>query len=265
VESLARLPRRATSPPSLPCASGQDRGRTRRGPLEKLGSVACALGEPCDMSATALFAPMVFVLAAIGAVAVALASQRTSRPERLLSRPDTGATVGVGTVRAVAEAAECLVVDVESVSGERFVGRLRRSADPVVSTLRPGVVVLVAFDPDVRERLTLADDIAAVRAEFDRMLIGKGLLTTDKLDLIRYGIRSRGVVTGMRHTGTRREDHCEVDVDLMVRRPGGGQFPAHDRTLVPTSSVAEVEPGCVVDAYYRRDDESVVAVCVPPC
>lgn len=158
-----------------------------------------------------------------------------------------------------------VVVEVESVSGTRFVGRLRRSADPVVSTLRPGAVVLVTFDPVARERLSLASDIAAVSAEFDHMLIGKGLLTRAKLDLIRHGVRSRGVVTGMRATGNQREDHREVEIDLMVRRPGGGQFPAHERTLVPASSLADVTPGCVIDAYYRRDDESAVAVCVPPC
>jgi hypothetical protein len=158
-----------------------------------------------------------------------------------------------------------VVVDVESVSGQQFVGRLRPSADPLLAELRPGVVLLVEFDPDEREQLSLADDIAAVRAEFDRMLIGKGLLTNGQLDLIRHGVRSSGVVTGMRTTGTQREDHREVELDLMVRRPGGGQFPAHERTLVPASSLTDVRPGCVIDAYYRRGDESVVAVCVPPC
>jgi hypothetical protein len=212
-----------------------------------------------------MFAVPILLFAAMGVLAVALPSRRASRPAAVLSRSDTDAAVGVGTVRAVTETSETLVVDVESVSGQRFVGRLRRSADPVVSTLRPGTVVLVSFDPHVRERLSLADDIAAVHAEFDRMLVGKGLLTKDKLDLIRHGVRSRGIVTGMRTTGTQREDHREVEIDLMVRRPGGGQFPAHERTLVPVSSLAEVTPGCIIDTYYRRDDESVIAVCVPPC
>jgi hypothetical protein len=216
------------------------------------------------MSDSVLIALLILVGAAIGALSATVSSRRTDRPATLPCRPDTAATVGIGTVRTVTETSKSIVVDVESVSGQRFVGRLRRSADPVVSTLRPGTVVLVTFDPDVRERLSLADDIAAVSAEFDRMLIGKGLLTTDKLDLIRHGVRSRGVVTGMRATGAQREDHREVEIDIMVRRPGGGQFPAHERTLVPASSLAEVKPGCVIDAYYRREDESVVAVCVPP-
>jgi hypothetical protein len=211
-----------------------------------------------------LIALLTLVGVAIGALCIGLPPRRAARPATLPKRSGTGAAIGIGTVRAGTDASTALVVDVESVSGQRFVGRLRRSTDPAVSTLRPGVVVLVTFDPDVRERLSLADDIAAVSAEFDRMLIGKGLLTDDKLELIRHGVRSRGVVTGMRTTGTAREDHREVEIDLMVRRPGGGQFPAHERTLVPASSLAEVKPGCVIDAYYRRDDETVVAVCVPP-
>ena len=146
------------------------------------------------MSASLQFALLILVGAALGALAIAVKSRPTDRPELLAGRPDAGATVGIGIVRTVTEA---VVVDVESVSGERFVGRLRRSTDPVVSTLRPGIVVLVSFDPDVRERLSLADDICAVRAEFDRMLISKGLLTKDKLDLIRHGVRSSGVVTLM--------------------------------------------------------------------
>ena len=68
----------------------------------------------------------------------------------------------------------------------------------------------------------------------------------------------------MRTTGDAREDYREVELDLMVRRPEGGQFPAHETTLVPASALTEVAPGCVVDAYYRRGDESSVAVCVPP-
>lgn len=118
--------------------------------------------------------------------------------------------------------------------------------------------------PAERDRLRLADDISAVRADFDRMLLRKGLVTTGQLDLIRHGTRSRGVVTGMRATGGAREDYREVELDLMVTRPEGGQFPAHETTLVPASSLADVAPGSVVDAYYRRGDESAVAVCVSP-
>ncbi len=68
----------------------------------------------------------------------------------------------------------------------------------------------------------------------------------------------------MRTTGEAREDYREVELDLMVSRPEGGQFPAHETALVPASALAEVAPGSVVDAYYRRGDESAVAVCVPP-
>jgi hypothetical protein len=134
----------------------------------------------------------------------------------------------------------------------------------VPSDLHPGVVLLVAFDPAARERLSLASDIVAVRSEFDQMLVRKGLVTHGQLELIRHGTKSRGVVTGMRTTGEAREDHREVELDLMVSRPEGGQFPAHETALVPASALAEVAPGSVVEAYYRRGDESAVAVCVPP-
>jgi hypothetical protein len=200
--------------------------------------------------------------AAVGAVYVRARGRTRGRAERVGAPAASCDSVAIGTVRTVAG---LITVDVESVSGHRFVGRLRRNVDdPAVAGLRPGVVLLVAFDPDARERLSLADDISAVRAAFDQMLVRKGLVTSAQLALIRHGTRSRGVVTAMRPTGEAREDYREVELDLMVSRPEGGQFPAHETTLIPGSALAEVTPGSVVATYYRHGDESAVAVCVPP-
>ncbi len=53
------------------------------------------------------------------------------------------------------------------MSGETFIGKLARcDSDPDVSMLRPGLVVLVAFDPDAREQLSLPDDVLAVQASW---------------------------------------------------------------------------------------------------
>jgi hypothetical protein len=210
------------------------------------------------MPVTLLITFVFLAFAAIGAALVGALARRRGRVGALPA-PDAGQAVGIGTVRTIAGP---ITVDVESVSGQRFVGRLRRGdGDP---ELRPGVVLLVAFDPDAREHLSLADDIVAVRSAFDQMLIRKGLVTPDQLELIRHGTRSQGVVTAMRTTGEAREDYREVELDLMVRKPEGGQFPAHETTLIPESSLTDVTPGSVVDAYYRSGDESAVAVCVPP-
>ena len=120
-------------------------------------------------------------------------------------------------------------------------------------------------DPEeAGERLVTAADMLAVRAAFDQMLVRKGLVTGDQLDLIRHGTKSRGVVTGMRTTGTSREDYREVELDVMVRKPGGGQFPAHQIALIPASSLAKVSPGSIIDTYYRLGRKPAVAVCVPP-
>jgi hypothetical protein len=114
------------------------------------------------------------------------------------------------------------------------------------------------------ERLATDDDMVAIRSEFDRMLIAKGLVTNGQIELIRHGTRSRAVVTGMRTTGHAREDFREVELDVMVNRPGGGQFAAHERALIPESAITRVTPGSIVDTYYRSSDESAVAVCVSP-
>jgi hypothetical protein len=114
------------------------------------------------------------------------------------------------------------------------------------------------------ERLATATEMLAVRAVFDQMLVRKGLVTGDQLDLIRHGTKSRGVVTAMRTTGASREDYREVELDVMVRKPGGGQFPAHQIALIPASSLAKVSPGSIIDTYYRLGRESAVAVCVSP-
>ncbi|BBX99251.1 hypothetical protein AWC15_17635 [Mycobacterium lacus] len=81
-----------------------------------------------------------------------------------------GPIVGVGTVvdndeSATASGERQIWVEVASVHGDTFVGRLvHDDGDPDVATLRPGLVVLVAFDPAARERLSLPDDMLAVRA-----------------------------------------------------------------------------------------------------
>jgi hypothetical protein len=126
---------------------------------------------------------------------------------------------------------------------------------------------ITTIEPDqdeAGERLITAADMLAVRAAFDQMLVRKGLVTGDQLDLIRHGTRSRAVVTGMRTTGESREDYREVILDVIVRKAGGGQFPAHETALIPASSLAKVSPGSVIDTYYRLGREPAVAVCVSP-
>ncbi len=76
-------------------------------------------------------------------------------------------------------------------------------------------------------------------------------------------VRSRGVIVGLRLTGDFTADCHEVELDLMVTRPDGGQFPAHETTLIPESSLANFTPGSIVDTYYRPGDESSVAVADP--
>lgn len=82
------------------------------------------------------------------------------------SRDAEGRTVGVGTVRTVAGQRQ-VFVEVVAVSGETFIGRLARCEDGLDgSVLRPGLVVLVAFDPAAREELSLPDDVLAVHASW---------------------------------------------------------------------------------------------------
>ena len=196
----------------------------------------------------------VLAVIGVGIAATLLLSRSVASPKANVA-PD----VGIGTVRQITDV---ITMEVESVTGVRFTGRLRD--DAVASTLRPGAVLMVAFDPAAREHLSLADDMLAVRAVFDQMLVDKGLLTGHQLDLIRHGTRSRGVVTGMWTTGETREDYREVELDVMVSRPDGGQFAVHETALIPASSMAKVSPGSVIDTYYRPGDESGIAVSVPP-
>lgn len=78
-------------------------------------------------------------------------------------RRDAGnRTVGVGTVRKVKRQA---FIEVVAVSGETFIGKLARCDGGLdLSVLRPGLLVLVAFDPTAREELSLPDDVLAVHA-----------------------------------------------------------------------------------------------------
>ncbi len=221
---------------------------------QNLGSVAGTATHAEGMVDATL---LTFILSgcALGGAAVGMVRTRRSPPAR---HP----VLGIGTVCVVSSR---VTIEVESVHGHRFVGRLHDETDAaVVAALRPGELLLVAFDPAAREELSLPDDIVAVRAEFDQMLLGKGLVSDRQLDLIRHGVRSRAVVTAMDSTGIEREDYREVRLDLMVSRIDGGQFAARETTLVPASSMTQLSPGCLVDTYYRRGDESTVAVSIPP-
>ncbi len=81
-------------------------------------------------------------------------------------RSAAGPTVGIGTVRKVGDERQ-VFIEVVAVSGETFIGELAGGdGDPDVSMLRPGLVVLVAFDPDAREELSLPDDVLAVHASW---------------------------------------------------------------------------------------------------
>ena len=75
-----------------------------------------------------------------------------------------GPAVGVGTVQKVGDQRQ-VFVEVVAVSGETFVGKLARcERNEDTSMLRPGLVVLVAFDPAAREELSLPSDMQAVLA-----------------------------------------------------------------------------------------------------
>jgi hypothetical protein len=76
-------------------------------------------------------------------------------------------------------------------------------------------------------------------------------------------VRARGVVTGVRLTGVGDDRYREVEVDLMVTRPGGGQFPVRQRARVPVGTLAAVVPGAVVAACYPAGDESAVSLRLP--
>jgi hypothetical protein len=217
-----------------------------------LGSVAGAVSEPHGMPDATLLT--VLAVIGVGIAATLLLSRPLASPN-----PTVAPDVGIGTVRQITDV---ITMEVQSVTGGTFTGLLRD--DSVAEALRPGTVLMVAFDPAARKHLSLADDMLAVRAVFDQMLVDKGLLTGAQLDLIRHGIRSRGVVTGMQTTGEAREDHREVELDVMVSRPDGGQFAVHETALIPASSMARVAPGSVIDTYYRQGDESEVAISVPP-
>ncbi len=102
-------------------------------------------------------------------VALALVGWMVSEPRHLLV---DGRALGVGTVRRVGDGESAtatggrqVFIEVVSVSGETFVGKLAGCDDGAdVSMLRPGLVVLVAFDPAAREELSLPDDVLAVHA-----------------------------------------------------------------------------------------------------
>lgn len=107
-------------------------------------------------------------IAVAGVVTVGIALVIASARALPARRADDGLAVGVGTVHAIVEdqpTERQILVEVSSVHGDTFIGRLMNRDDEAdLSTLRPGLVVLVAFDPAAPEELSLPDDVLAVRA-----------------------------------------------------------------------------------------------------
>lgn len=111
-------------------------------------------------------------IAVAGVVAAAVTAGWAGRTARGARRGSDGRAVGVGTVRTVVGdqpetvgAEHQIWVEVSGVHGDSFVGRLvDQEAEVDLSTLRPGLVMLVAFDPAAREQLSLPDEVLAARA-----------------------------------------------------------------------------------------------------
>ena len=99
--------------------------------------------------------------------AVVLDADSGTEGERRRNREAVTDVLLTGRSPAAAADERQVFIEVVAVSGESFIGKLARSGkDPDLSMLRPGLVVLVAFDPAAREELSLPDDVLAVRASW---------------------------------------------------------------------------------------------------
>ncbi|CAN3128979.1 hypothetical protein ACNUDN_13705 [Mycobacterium sp. smrl_JER01] len=76
-------------------------------------------------------------------------------------------------------------------------------------------------------------------------------------------VRARGVVVALRPVGDFDAECPEVEIDVMVRRPDGGQFATRHTVRVPGSSLDRFVPGSVVDIFYHPGDDASAAVWVP--
>ena len=147
-----------------PGSSLEDRSAVEHLLAEKLGSVAGALSEPSGMPDALLLT--VLAVIGVGIAATLLLSRPVASP-----KADVAPDVGIGTVRQITDV---ITIEVESVTGLRFTGgcAMTRRLDAASRGRAAG-----RFDPAAREHLSLADDMLAVRAVFDQMLVDKGLLT----------------------------------------------------------------------------------------
>jgi hypothetical protein len=133
-----------------------------------------ALAANALFAAAVLYLVMPEVWAAFGAACLSFAIALAALILSARKRSADGRTVGVGTVctverdeSAAAAGQRQVFIEVVAVSGESFIGKLAPSEGDVdMSMLRPGLVVLVAFDPDAREELSLPDDVLAVHASW---------------------------------------------------------------------------------------------------
>ncbi|MBZ2196519.1 hypothetical protein [Occultella gossypii] len=155
-----------------------------------------------------------------------------------------------------------LVLDVETPDG----GRFRSQATQLIpehelGAFEPGALLPVRYRPGRTRSVSLiADSSDAAQAALNDYLVGKGLITPQDLDVARRGVRTSAVVTAATPTGQVRDGHTQLQLDVLVARPDGSQYPVTQRLFVPASQLSRVHVGSRVATFVLPEDEQRVSV-----
>ncbi|WP_154795271.1 hypothetical protein [Occultella kanbiaonis] len=159
-----------------------------------------------------------------------------------------------------------LVLDVETPQGQRF----RAEARTLVAHHELGQLTVGAHYP-VRYRaedlstveLAVDADPDQIQTAFNAVMVRRGLTAPEAIEVAERGVPTTGVVTALVPTGRVREGHTEMEVQLLVNRPDGSQYPATKTSFVPQSAITAVQVGRVVQMRVLPWDEQRIALALP--
>ncbi|TDE93886.1 hypothetical protein EXU48_10430 [Occultella glacieicola] len=159
-----------------------------------------------------------------------------------------------------------LVLDVETPQGQRFrAATTTLFAHHELGRLTVGAHCPVRYRPQDLSRVEFAVDAdpEEIQAAFNAVMVRHGLTDPAALEVAARGAVTTGVVTGLHPTGQVREDHSEVEVQLLVTRPDGSRYPATKTSFVPPTAIEAVQVGRIVELRVLPWDEQRIALALP--
>jgi hypothetical protein len=155
-----------------------------------------------------------------------------------------------------------LYLEVRPTDGHRYVSQCRLLASSRDAWMvEPGVAVPVHYDLNQPDYVTPAEPAEPeVRRAVLQWRIERGLIEPRLIRAYLDGRSEHASVIDLRPTGRHQDGQSELEIRLLVSPDGQDPFETTSRVFVYPESVAEVQVGSPVRAYWLPGDRENVAI-----